>query len=218
MGSRVRDERAGFGERYGIAINARSLEIRVGSELALDRICAMAYARIEMSIGDEEQKIVGELAPLLWRAAYGRDDAATILAGEKFASWLCLKLYFGEIERAEPGLVRRFAFSALDEWLSLRCPACGGGGWQEVIKTGKRVRPTGRARNAPKAICQACRGTGRPKPSPQHRMRLMSSQARKMLAGEYFTFWHRQFGLAFASLRKISTSPRSHLQTSRESV
>jgi len=212
-----RSDKPGQGERYGVAVNASVLELEHERETALDRVCEMGYARIEMAKADgDAQRIAGELAPLLWRAAYGRDRGnALTMACASFAAWLKLKPYYAEIDLIDPGLVHRFAQAVIQEWLSLRCIGCGGGGWEEVTATGKRVCPTGRVRNAPKAICQHCRGSGKPKANPKLRMRVLGRGRDKIVDGEYGKFWYRQFFLADLWLKKISTTPRDHLHSMR---
>lgn len=218
-GAQARSDRPGVGELYGIAINAAVLELDPGRESALDRVCEMGYARIAMAFVEGEGRVAGELAPWLWRAGYGRDrGTALVQACVKFREWLVLKPYFAEIDRADPGVIQRFAECTVEEWLSHRCVACGGGGWQEVSPTGKRVRPSGRARNAPKAICLSCRGSGKPKPAPKLRMRVLGGGGRKIPGAEYFGFWHHQFRLALTWLREISARPREHLHAARKSV
>lgn len=218
MGLPARSDRPGLGEQYGVAVNASVLEIEPGRGGPLERICEMGYARIEMAIGDAQRQVEAELAPTLWRSAYGRDNDATIRAGRLFTDWLCLRPYFAEIELTEPGLVRRFADCVLDEWLTLRCGSCGGSSWQEISASGKRVRPSGRSRNAMKAICLACRGSGRPTPSPKMRMRVLGAERRKIPPAEYYAFWHRQFTGGFSALREIGSAPRNHLHAARKSV
>jgi hypothetical protein len=222
MGLPARDERPGLGERYGIAVNATSLVSDPGRDTPLDRIAEMGYARIGMATeaaGDDEARKEAELVPWLWRAAYGRDRSTSLVqACAGFAELLMIKPHFAEIERVDAGIVRRFAECVVQEWLSLRCQACGGGGWEEVTATGKRVRPSGRVRNAPKAICGKCRGSGKPKESMHLRLRVITSPQRKIREDEYSRLWRRQFTLARIRLKEISTKPRNHLHVARNSV
>jgi hypothetical protein len=215
----ARDARPGLGERYGVAVNASTLELEHGRETALDRICDMAYARIEIAgaaVGEAE-RIAAELAPWLWRAAYGDDRrTAQTMACTGFTDWLMTKPYMAEIERVDRGIVHRFAGVVLHEWLSLRCRACGGGGWQGVTPTGKRVHASTLGRGALKAICLQCRGSGRPKTSPQLRMRMLSSAARNVERHEYMLLWCRQFVLGHLALRSISEQPRARLTAMRK--
>jgi hypothetical protein len=213
-------ERPGLGERYGIAVNASRLEIEVGHDAALDRICEMAYARIGMSAAAEgaSDAMASELAPWLWRAAYGRDRGTAVgKACSGFSSWLMLRPYFAEIDMVDRGIVQRFAQAVVHEWLTLRCQACGGSGWEEITARGQRARPSGRSRNAPKAICSRCRGSGKPKPAHKLRIRVLSSTHRKVGDGEYEKLWRRQFSLGHAWLKKISERPRDHLHAIRSS-
>jgi hypothetical protein len=214
-------DRPGMGERYGVAVNASSLVSEDGRDTPLDRICEMGYARIEMSAQaqDDAARIASELAPWLWSAAYGSSDRATsrVESCTRFAQWLLLKPYMAEIQRVDQGIVERFAQCVVHEWLSPRCRACGGSGWQGVTDKGKRVHASVLGRNCMKAICEQCRGSGRPKVSPALRMRALSG-GRKVGRGEYEKFWQRQFAVARAALKEISERPRNHLQAMRKAV
>jgi hypothetical protein len=219
MALAARSERPGMGERYGVAVTASKLEIEVGKESSLDRICEMGYARIEMSAQakDEAARIAGELAPWLWSAAYGSFRATSrVEACTRFTSWLLLRPYMAEINQVDRGIVQRFAECVVHEWLSLRCKACGGSGWQGVTDSGKRVHAASLGRSCVKAICLQCRGSGRPPSSPKLRIRSLSSPARKVGDGEYDKLWRRQFSLGHAALKEISERPRDHLRAMRE--
>lgn len=221
MGLPARDDRPGLGERYGIAVNASTLELGDGRESALDVVAEMGYARIGMSAAalNEQERKEAELAPWLWGAGYG-DDRTTALAKActLFADLLRMKPYFAEIERVDPGIAQRFSECLINEWLSACCPKCGGSGWEEITGTGKRVRPSGRSRNAPKAICLRCRGSGRPPESQHMRVRVLQAKHRKIAEVEYRMLWRRQFSLARRRLKEISAMPRNHLIAARTSV
>lgn len=219
MALTAKDARPGLGERYGVAVNASTLELEVGHESALDRVCEMGFARIGMaaSAREESQRIAGELAPWLWRAAYGRDRSTGLAkACEMFGALLMLRPYMAEIERVYSGTVARFAQAVVHEWLELRCTACGGTGWQGVSATGKRVHAHTLGRNALKAICLVCRGGGRPKESRQLRIRALAAGERTIGEGEYAKLWRRQFTLARIELTQISQRPRDQLQAMKK--
>jgi hypothetical protein len=208
-------DRPGLGERYGIAVNSSSLEPREGDS-PIDTIGAAGFARIELEgqARNEAERIEARMAPLLWRAKYGRDAVATRDAADLLFAWLQLYPFVVEVDLVRPGQARIFSSRVLHEWLTSRCTWCGGTGWQERTRTGKRIRPTGQSRNAKLIICSACRGSGRLRTSPIERCKALSSPgAWRVDRGEYVRLWARLFSLTLARVQWISKAPRGPLQS-----
>ena len=92
----------------------------------------------------------------------------------------------------------------IHEWLSDRCPRCGGTGRLEVLANGLLVRGQGRMqRNARFRYCpvhDGCGGTGRPRPSPPARCRALG-MSRPRYESER---WGAHFNAALAWLEQIS--------------
>jgi hypothetical protein len=206
----------GLGEQVGVAVNSSKLVLEAGHTGALDLIAGLGYASCALlaEAQDEPDRIAAHLGPELWRAKYGYDHEAVIVCVVLFDRRLrCRHPYFTEIERAEPGLVLRFSAQVLHEWLSDQCTSCGGSGVLELSGRGVLVRPSGRYRNAKLHKCGACRGAGRRQPrEPERRKALSANDGRRVHHLEYEDFWRRQFAIALTDLRRVASSPRSHLQ------
>lgn len=195
-------ERPGFGERYGVAINASSLE----DNGALEFLGAAGYARLELEAGapDERALIEARLAPLLWRARYGRDGIATIGAIHLFRSWLLQYPWISEVERVRDGMALLVSSRLLHEWLTSRCTWCGGTGWQEM-RDGMRVRADRGVRNVRLALCITCKGSGRKRTGKHERARAISrADAWHVERREFVFIWLRLFSHALEELHRIS--------------
>jgi len=183
----TKPERRTVQEQVGRSMNASVLRTTGRSpdvETPLLQIAGFGAARLHMAHGadrsglpiqeaaaqpqDERDRIAAELVSLLWHAKYG-DQVGNLAATIRlFAQWMSLKARFNAYPDRDV-LLPRLAARALHEWLSDRCPRCGGTGRLEVTKDGHLIRGSGSmARNARFTLCggrMGCGGTGRPVPS-----------------------------------------------------
>lgn len=204
-------DRPGLGERYGVAVNSPNLE--EGHALDVMTAAGFAAAELERQAPDAIGLIEARLAPLLWRAKYGRDGVATMGAVALLTGWLLHRPFLAEIEYVRPGMTRIVSARALHEWLSSRCSWCGGTGWQEVTRSGKRVRASRGVRNANLAICGTCKGTGRLRTTWIERCRALTTAAWEVDRGEYVRLWHGVLGFTLLRLRLVTLAPRGPLQS-----
>lgn len=181
------EQRRSVQEKTGVAVNSSHLEQQPGREMPVDLVGALGAAALHIHHGADRQRepvamviarrahhvdpqdvIVAQLAPLLIHIRAGGHQSQIPRAIRLFARWMQFRGRFSAIEDADR-LLPRLAERALHEYLSDRCPRCGGTGMLEVSASGLLVRGSGRrARNAVFRNCpihQGCGGSGRPTPS-----------------------------------------------------
>lgn len=187
----MKAERRTLAEQLGSAVNASHLEHRSTHETAVDRVGGLGAAALHIHHRSDyrrepvaatvarpdhevrpEDALTAELGSLLAHIRDGRQHGQVPLAVQTFAQWMGYRGRFAKFEDAVV-LLPKLAARALHEFLSDRCPRCGGTGRLEVIGDGKLVRGTGRmARNAKFQACPqlgGCGGSGRPVPSHTQR-------------------------------------------------
>lgn len=187
----MKPERATLPEQLGRAVNSSHLEHRSTHETAVDRVGSLGAAALHIHHGSDhrrepvaasvsrpghqvkpEDALAAELGSLLVHIRYGRQHGQIPRAVQTFALWMSFRGRFSKIEGAVE-VLPKLAERALHEFLSDRCPRCGGTGRVEVLGDGTLVRGTGRmARNAKFQACpqrDGCGGTGRPVPSHTQR-------------------------------------------------
>lgn len=193
-------ERRSLQELIGVSVNASSLRLEArspGGETSLLRVAALGAAQLHVQHGadlagprgrgtpiaavlaDKRRapspldKVVSELAGLLWHIRYGGQHERTGEAIRLFATYAGMRARFMQLppfdameEAAVTGLLHRFSGRVLHEWLSDRCVACGGSGKLERTESGSWVRPRGQMkRNATFRVCPTCQGSRRALPS-----------------------------------------------------
>lgn len=125
---------------------------------------------------DPRDIVAGELAPLLWHIRYGGQEAFIPRAVQLFAHWISHRYLFATLAgEAHRGLRENFSARVLHEWLSSRCPKCGGCGKEERSKNGQWAAPACLGylpRNIARRACSICSGSGRALPRHAERMRI----------------------------------------------
>lgn len=183
----MKPERRMISEKVGSAVNAAHLEHREREETAIDLVGALGAAALHVHHGSDYRRepvvftladpkhqvnpqdaLAAELGSLLAHIRDGKQHGQVPLAVRTYARWLAYRGRFARIDGAA-ALLPLLAARALHEYLSDRCPRCGGTGRLEVSGSGLLVRGSGRmARNAVFRNCpakQGCGGSGRPVPS-----------------------------------------------------
>lgn len=179
----MKPERATVQEQVGVAVNASHLEHRLG-ESHIDRVGALGAAALQIHhnvdrtgqalhavvaqpgyVPNPQDVFAAELASLLTHIREGRQHELVPRAVQTFTRWMA---YRGRFDKyADAGaLLPKLAARALHEFLSDRCPRCGGSGLLQVTQNGTLVRGTGRSgRNTRFQACphkNGCGGTGKP--------------------------------------------------------
>lgn len=181
--SKPERQRPTLKEQLGRSFNASVLRTTGRSpdiETPLVQVAAFGAARLHIAQGadrgrpiqnpapDPRDQVAAELVSLLWHIRYGDQRGHLAAAIRLFAEWMAMKERF-KVYPDHDVLLPKLAARALHEWLSDRCPRCGGTGRLEVTKEGNLVRGRGvMARNARFTMCGGklgCGGSGRPVPS-----------------------------------------------------
>jgi hypothetical protein len=203
-------------EQVGVSVNASSLQSR-SYETPLDRVAAVGAAALDLQLGatakgapiaavrdnivSPQDRIAAELITELWHIRYGAQFDLVPQAVTHFAQWM---LYRGRFDSLEPearaAMLPKLAARALHEWLSDRCPACGGSGKEERTREGRIVRPRGSMqRNATFIICRSCQGTRRRSACHIERARCLGITREDYDAGR----WGATVNAAIAWLTKL---------------
>lgn len=115
-----------------------------------------------------QDALAAELSQHLAHIRFGQQYDALPMAIRLFAQWMAGHARFAGLADRDQ-LLQRLATRVMHEWLSDRCPRCGGTGLLERLGDGSLVRGRGRRqRNAIFQQCpqnKGCGGTGRPVPS-----------------------------------------------------
>ncbi len=189
-----RNERRTIQERLGSALNASVLTISGRSpdvETPLQHVAALGAAVLTIHHGADrgdrtlaqvvadpthqvnpQDALAANLASNLMRIRNARRHELVPETVTMFCAWMAYRGRFNELADAAT-LLPKFATRVLHEWLSDRCPRCGGSGRLELTREGVPVRGRGRMlRNAIFTTCHGkmgCGGTGRPTPSHTQR-------------------------------------------------
>lgn len=183
----TKPERRTLKEQVGRSLNASVLRTDGRSpdaETPLLQVAAFGAVQMHIAYGvdrkssafpvpqdqalDPREKLASDLISVLWHIRYAGHAHQIAACIRLFAQWMAFKARFSKLEDRDV-LLPRLAARALHEWLSDRCPRCGGTGRLELTKEGNLMRGSGRmARNARFTQCGGklgCGGTGRPMPS-----------------------------------------------------
>lgn len=212
-------------ELMGISVNASTLTLqRAHQETPLTRIAAMGAAALAVHHSADIQKVpiagaaslvygkpldprdvlAGELVPMLWHIRYGRQHDLVPKAVALFAAWIAYRAHFAEYAQPEHQALRlAFSARAMHEWLSDKCPVCGGTKKQERSRSGRWVRPRGSMqRNATFRPCVACSGTGRASIRHPERMKDLGL-TREQYEGQH---WQQRFNAGLKWLTELLPS------------
>lgn len=168
------------------ALGAASNRVATGADLAGLPVAAMAEEVYRRSVdmrtlmldpgGQAERDVLAsEIGPNLVHLREGDQRQLLPATIKLYARWLRHRRLFADFRTTEElALLERFAGCVLHEWLSDRCRSCGGTGRLERTASGAYIRPRGSMqRNATYGPCDACKATGRARPSQQLRVRLL---------------------------------------------
>lgn len=215
-------KRADLREQIGVSVNAsvlvtvprkRRTDEATSAETHLDRVAALGMATLSVQTGaardgvpvaanrdrplDPQNVLAGELSALLWHIRYGGQNGFLPRAIPYLAEWMSYRPRLAGVERR---LVNALAERAMHEWLSDRCPACGGSGKLERSRTGAWIRPRGSMqRNATFRTCQACSGSRRSPVRHPERMKALGLTREQYEAAR----WPQHFNAALAWLGKL---------------
>jgi hypothetical protein len=203
-------------EQVGVSVNASSLQSR-SYETPLDRIAAVGAAALDLQLGatangapigavrdnivSPVERIAAELITELWHIRYGVQLNLVPQAVTHFSCWMFYRGRFADMDpQARATMLPKLAARALHEWLSERCPACGGSGKEERTRDGRIVRPRGSMqRNATFIVCRACKGTTRRLHCHIERARCLGLTREEYDAGR----WGAAINAAIAWLTKL---------------
>ena len=223
-------EKRDIRELFGTAVNASRLTLRENAETPLLRVAAMGAAAAVITAGadregvpvsggrgavygtppDPRDVLAGEFAPMLWHIRYGGRPDSIPRAITLFAGWIATKHTFTELT---PARIRDFSARVMHEWLSDRCPACGGSRVQERTRRGNLIKPRGSMqRNAVFCPCNACGGTGQQRPSEVERARAIGLERADYEAQG----WSRRFTMARTWLNAFAHRARRPLTVELE--
>jgi len=188
----MKAERRTLQEQIGTAVNASVLTLR-SHETPLERVAALGAATLHVQTGaarlgvpvatvahlapEPADVLIAKLASSLWHLLHGGQDAELGNAVDLLENWVSGR---ARMAGADQKLMRPFAARVLHELLSPCCIACGGGGREELSRSGTLIRPRGSMqRNAVFRVCRTCGGSGRrPASSTERRMALGIDAAR----------------------------------------
>ena len=216
----TKPERRSVQEQVGRSMNASVLRTTGRSpdvETPLMQVAGFGAARLHVALGvdrsnvplqeaaarpaDPRDQVAAELISLLWHIKYGDQRGQLAGAIRLFAQWMGMKARFSTYADRDV-LLPRLAARALHEWLSDRCPRCGGTGRLEVTKEGNLIRGSGSmARNARFTQCggrMGCGGTGRPVPSQTARRLALQLDIKRYDAERWDT--HFQAAMTWLSM------------------
>lgn len=225
----MKPERRTLQEQIGIAVNASTLVSRGRSpnvETPLQQVAALGAAALHVHHGadrrlpghpdlavayvvaeaghqpDPRNVLAADLGQLLRHLHDGGRLELILLSASRLAEWMGYSTRFAAMSDRRQ-LLPRLALRALDEWLSNRCPRCGGTGRLEILQDGRLVRGQGRhQRNARFRHCpvhDGCGGTGKARPSPPARCRALGIDRGRYDAER----WGAHFNAALAWLDQL---------------
>jgi hypothetical protein len=206
-------------ELVGVAMSASVLVIDPDrDETPLLRVAAVGGAALQIAGArdverpwqpSERDRIEARLAPLLWRLKFGRDGGTetALEAVHLFARWMA-GTHTWRTSPPSGEFAHRFAARVIFEWLSDRCPACGGTGLQELLRSGQTRKPQRfNDRSVRHVSCRACQGSTHARPNSMDRARTLEVSLAEMRAT-----WNIRLDKSGEHLRAIARRLQRPLQ------